>query len=57
MNKITWNKIKKLSLLPNVEYDEYSAINQILQNIQRKDEIRFKNKRGGTAKGGYSSNA
>ena len=57
MNKCTWNKIKKLSLLPNVEYDEYSAINQILQNIQRKDEIRFKNKRGGTAKGGYSSNA
>ena len=57
MNKITWNKIKKLSLLPNVEYDEYSAINHVLTDIQRKDEIRFKNKLGGTAKGGCTSNA
>ena len=53
MNKITWNKIKKLILLPNVEYDEYSAINQILQKVQRKDQERFKNKCGGTAKGGF----
>lgn len=53
LNKITWNKIKKLILLPNVEYDEYSAINQILQEVQRKDQERFKNKQGGTAKGGF----
>lgn len=55
MNKTTWNKIKHLILLPNVEYDEYSEINKVLQSIQEKDKTRFAHKKGGTAKGGFKN--
>lgn len=43
MNKITWNKIHKLILLPNVEYDEYASIKEILADIEIKIKKRFRN--------------